>query len=61
MMNQRIEDRVLEIRIFRDGDKICALYGEDLQEGLVGFGDSIPEALNNLASEWGRTRGEESL
>ena len=55
------EDGILEVRIYRDGDKICALYGEDLQEGIARFGDSIPEALENLALDWRNTRGEEGI
>jgi hypothetical protein len=34
-----------------DGDQWCALYGPDLQEGIAGFGHSIPGALKDLAKE----------
>lgn len=27
-------------KLYMDGDKWCALYGDNLQEGLCGFGDS---------------------
>jgi len=37
-----------EIRITLDGDKWCALRGENLQEGESGIGDSPEEALCNL-------------
>ena len=47
------------IKLFQDGDKTCALWGEDIQEGLAGFGNSIPEALEALAKEWREKRGEE--
>lgn len=30
-------------RIFPDGNAWCALYGENIQDGVVGFGDT-PEA-----------------
>jgi len=40
------------IRVFRDGDEWCALFGEDLQEGVAGFGYSIPDALTKLVSSW---------
>jgi len=33
----------LRPRIFIDGNQWCALYGENLQDGVAGFGDS-PEA-----------------
>lgn len=28
-----------------DGDKWCALYGDNLQDGVAGFGDSPAKAL----------------
>lgn len=34
-----------------DGKKWCALCGEDIQSGLVGFGDTPGEALIELAIE----------
>ncbi|MFA7121372.1 MAG: hypothetical protein WC277_07810 [Bacilli bacterium] len=37
-----------EIRITLDGDKWCALRGENLQVGESGFGDSPEGALRNL-------------
>lgn len=47
------------LKIEWDGDKVCALYGDDLQDGIAGFGDSIPDALSQLAEEWRATRGDE--
>ena len=40
------------IRVFRDGDQWYALVGENIQEGLAGFGATIAEALRMLANEW---------
>lgn len=37
------------VRIADDGDMWGALIGEDLQNGVSGFGRSIPQALRNLA------------
>ena len=31
--------------IFIDGNKWCALYGDNLQDGIAGFGDSLAEAM----------------
>jgi hypothetical protein len=31
-----------------DGNKWCALYGENLQDGVAGFGDSPSEALQDF-------------
>lgn len=35
-----------------DGDKWCALYGDDLQSGCAGFGDSIAEAMADFDKNW---------
>jgi len=34
-----------------DGDQILALIGSNIQEGICGFGDTLPDALRNLAKE----------
>ena len=39
-----------EIRLSWDGNKICALVGSDLMMGVSGFGDSVHEALAELAA-----------
>lgn len=35
-----------------DGSKWCALYGENLQEGVAGFGDSPDEAMHAFDIAW---------
>jgi hypothetical protein len=40
---------VENIMVAPDGNKIVAMIGRNLQEGLGGFGDTIPEALRDLA------------
>jgi hypothetical protein len=35
-----------------DGDKWCALYGEDLQAGVCGFGDSPAQAMADFDRAW---------
>jgi hypothetical protein len=35
---------LLKPRLFSDGNMWCALYGENLQEGLAGFGTSPAKA-----------------
>lgn len=35
-----------------DGNKWCALYGEDLQCGVAGFGDSPAQAMDEFDKEW---------
>jgi hypothetical protein len=43
---------VLRPRMLLDGDQWCALYGEDLQNGVVGFGKSPAEAASNFDAKW---------
>ena len=40
-----------EIRLFRDGDQWCALRGENLQEGVSGFGLTPEAALMELLGQ----------
>jgi hypothetical protein len=35
----------LKPRITKDGDQWCCLYGENLQEGIAGFGDTPHAAI----------------
>ena len=37
-----------------DGNRYCALYGENLQVGCSGFGDSPAAALWDFDVNWGR-------
>lgn len=39
-------------RVFVDGDKWCALYGDNLQDGVAGFGESPAEAAANFSAAW---------
>lgn len=39
-------------RLFIDGDEWCALYGDDLQNGVVGFGKSPEEAYLDFDRNW---------
>lgn len=38
--------------LFIDGTKWCALYGENLQDGLAGFGDSPAQAMAAFDTAW---------
>ena len=42
----------LMVVISKDGNQMCALFGINLQEGVAGFGDTIPEALRKLDDDW---------
>jgi hypothetical protein len=35
-----------------DGNQWCALYGENLQDGVAGFGDSPEEAMSAFNKAW---------
>lgn len=39
-------------RVYIDGDKWCALYGKNLQDGVAGFGDSPALALEDFDRQW---------
>jgi hypothetical protein len=40
--------------IMLDGNQWCALYGENLQDGVAGFGDSPALAMKNFDANWDR-------
>ena len=35
-----------------DGDKWCALYGENIMEGVAGFGDTPEKAMIDFDMQW---------
>ena len=39
-------------KLFVDGNLWCALYGEDLQNGVAGFGDSPYLAMQDFNKNW---------
>jgi hypothetical protein len=39
------------VQISKDGDQMCALIGENIHEGTAGFGDTVPDALRDLANQ----------
>jgi hypothetical protein len=43
---------LLHPSIFPDGNKWCALLGNDLQEGVAAFGDTPDEAYRNFDIAW---------
>lgn len=52
---------MITITVQMDGNQVCALFGENLQEGIAGFGDDVPMALRDLANNWQAERGNEVL
>ena len=43
---------MLKPRIFIDGNQWCALYGENIQDGVAGFGDSPELAAKDFDLAW---------
>ena len=39
-------------KIFPDGTAWCALYGDNIQEGVCGFGDTPAEAIRDFNNKW---------
>lgn len=39
-------------KVFKDGDKWCALEGENIQEGICGFGDTPDAACRQFDIQW---------
>lgn len=49
----------LRPRLSIDGNQWCALYGEDLQNGVAGFGSSPDKAYKAFDEAWIRERTTE--
>lgn len=43
---------LLKPRLYSDGNQWCALYGENLQEGVCAFGDTPAKAAQQFDVEW---------
>lgn len=43
---------LLRPRIFRDGNQWCVLYGENLHDGVCGFGDTPEKASLDFDVNW---------
>ncbi len=43
---------LLKPTLQQDGDQWCVLYGDDLQVGIVGFGDTPRKAIREWTKEW---------
>jgi hypothetical protein len=50
--DQSAPSLLLRPRLFVDGNQWCALYGENLQEGVAGFGDTPDKAMRNFDLNW---------
>lgn len=43
---------LMKPKIYIDGNEWCALYGENIQDGIAGFGSSPADATDNFDNEW---------
>jgi hypothetical protein len=43
-------------KIYMDGDAWCALYGDNLQDGVAGFGDTPEKAMLAFDAAWKNSR-----
>lgn len=43
---------MLNPKIYIDGNQWCVLYGESIQEGVCGFGDSPHQAVIDFNKSW---------
>lgn len=42
---------IYQVSIAKEGDLWCALLGQDLQNGVSGFGETVQQALKDLANK----------
>ena len=49
---------IFKPKVYLDGDKWCALYGDNLQVGVCGFGESPQEACEDFNKEWFKKQKE---
>ena len=45
---------LLKPKIYKDGDQWCVLYGDDLQTGIAGFGDTPYLAILDWNKQWNK-------
>ena len=49
------------LKPYKDGDQWCILLGDNIQEGICGFGDTVDEALYKFLKELLEKQGEKKL
>lgn len=43
---------LLRPKMLKDGEKWCALYGDNIQDGVCGFGDTPEKASIDFDIKW---------
>ena len=46
-------------KIYKDGNMWCALYGDSIQEGICGFGETPEKAVEAYNRAWRKKEGAE--
>lgn len=52
LIESRDAHKIFVPKVYLDGNMWCALYGENLQEGIAGFGDTPMKAIMAYDREW---------
>lgn len=45
---------MLKPALYKDGNQWCCLYGENIQEGIVGFGDTPYKSILDWTKSWNK-------
>lgn len=54
---QQIEYRLFQMlkpKLYKDGDKWCCLYGDNIQVGICGFGDTPYASILEFNKSWNK-------
>ena len=43
---------VMKPKIYQDGDSFCCLFGENIQQGIVGWGETPEKAMGEFDRIW---------
>lgn len=43
---------ILRPKIYKDGNQWCVLYGDNVQDGICGFGDTPYKAVVDFNNSW---------
>jgi len=47
--------KILKPKIYIDGNQWCVLYGENIQDGVCGFGDTPDKAIWDWNKQWDKS------
>ena len=58
LISRRENKRMRRIAVYRDGNQMAAQIGPDWVQGIAGFGDTVADALRDLAHSFAEYRYE---